>query len=229
MQVRAISTAAAIVLVAFASAACNPATKSKAASNSSAAAPAGAATSTVIESPEASTVPSPSTSVASPVAASSATVASTAAVASAAPSSPAASTPAAAAGGGSTLDVCSLLTPAQASSINGVTYGAATPQHFQAGLDACDYKNNGSADPIDIQDLNTQVISLPNCWVQLEESNGAGVKVPGVGDDAFGYEIGIDVKVGNRCIQVSGLTSAEFKDNYAPDAAMAKIMIAVLH
>lgn len=50
-----------------------------------------------------------------------------------------------------------------------------------------------------------------------------------MGDDAFGYEIGIDVKVGNRCVDISGLTSAEFKDNYAPDVAMAKIIIAALH
>jgi hypothetical protein len=49
------------------------------------------------------------------------------------------------------------------------------------------------------------------------------------GDDAFGFSIGIDVKVGNRCIEVSGLTEAELQDNYAPDVAMAKIMIAALH
>ena len=49
-----------------------------------------------------------------------------------------------------------------------------------------------------------------------------------MGDDAFGHEIGLDVKVGDRCVEVSGLTSAEFKDNYAPDVAMAKIIIANL-
>lgn len=121
------------------------------------------------------------------------------------------------------------MTSAQASAINGVTYGAATPQHFENGLDACDYKNNGSPDPIDIQDLTTQVISLAGCYTELQSANGPGVKVTGVGDDAFGYEIGIDVKVGSRCVDISGLTSAEFKDNYAPDVAMAKIIIAALH
>jgi hypothetical protein len=109
-----------------------------------------------------------------------------------------------------------------------VTYGAGAPQHFEAGLDVCDYKNNGSANPIDIQDLTTRVTSLAGCWTQTEETNGAGVKVAGVGDDAFGYEIGIEVKLGNRCLEISGLTEAEFKDNYAPDVAMAKIMIANL-
>src|SRR5665213_113214 len=225
MQVRALSTAAAIVVVgvvALASAACNPATKSKT-SATTAAATAGAATSTVIESPDASTTPaSPSASAARQLVASAASV-------SPAASSSAATTAAPAAGGGGTVNVCSLMTSAQASSINGVTYGAATPQHFEAGLDACDYKNNGSANPIDIQDLTTQVISLPGCYTQLQEADGPGVKVSGVGDDAFGHEIGIDVRVGNRCVEVSGLTEAEFKDNYAPDAAMAKIMIAALH
>ena len=121
------------------------------------------------------------------------------------------------------------MTSAQASAINGVTYGAATPQHFENGLDACDYKNNGSANPIDIQDLNVQVISLPGCYTQLLEADGPGTKVPGVGADAFGYSVGIDVKVGNRCVDVSGLTEAELQDNYAPDSAMAKIIIGNLH
>jgi hypothetical protein len=228
MQVRALSTAATILVVgvvALASAACNPSTKSKTAATTSAA-KAGAATSTVIESPEASTTPaSPSTPAASPSAASSVPVAS----ASPAASSAASTAPAPAAGGGGTVDVCSLMTPAQASAINGVTYGAATPQHFETGLDTCDYKNNGSPDPIDIQDLTVTVISLSGCYAQLQGSEGPGTKVTGVGDDAFGYEIGIDVKVGNTCLTVSGLTSAEFKDNYAPDVAMAKIIIAGLH
>jgi hypothetical protein len=225
MQVRALSTAATIVVVgavALASAACNPSTKSKAAATT--AATAGAATSTVIESPEASTTPaSPSTSAASQSVAPSVASVSPAASSSAAPTAPPA------AGGGGTVDVCSLMTSAQASAINGVTYGAATPQHFETGLDVCDYKNEGSKDPIDIQDLTTQVVSLPGCYSELQGADGPGTKVTGVGDDAFGYEIGIDVKVGNRCIEVSGLTSAEFKDNYAPDVAMAKIIIAGLH
>jgi hypothetical protein len=120
------------------------------------------------------------------------------------------------------------MTSAQASAINGVTYGATTPGH-ESGVDNCDYKNNGSPDPIDIQDLTTTVVSIPGCYAELQSADGPGTKVTGVGDDAFGCEIAIDVKVGNRCVEVSGLTSAEFKDNYAPDVAMAKIIIAALH
>jgi hypothetical protein len=219
MQVRSLSAAAAIVVVALSSAACNPTTKSKAAPTTATVLPA-----TATAADDATPTASPSASVTSQPAASSVPV-----VASASPvaSSPAATTPAPAAGG-ATIDVCSLMTSAQASSINGVTYGAATPQHVENGLDTCDYKNNGSANPIDIQDLTTQVISLPGCYSELQDANGPGVKVAGVGDDAFGYSIGIAVKLGNRCIEISGLTEAELKDDYAPDAAMAKIMIAKL-
>jgi hypothetical protein len=49
-----------------------------------------------------------------------------------------------------------------------------------------------------------------------------------VGDDAFGYGIGIVVKTGGRCLEVEGLTVAELGNDYGPDAAMAKIIIGKL-
>jgi hypothetical protein len=216
MQVRAVPTAAVVVALALSLAACNPATKSKATIT-----PTQVPVATETQADEAS----PANSTASPSTASSAS-----ASASTAASTPAtsASAPAPAAGG-ATIDVCSLMTSAQASAINGVTYGAATPGHLEAGIDTCTYTNTGKhADELDIQDLEIQVISLPGCYSQLQDAEGPGIKVPGVGDDAFGYEIAIDVKLGNRCIQVSGLTRAEFRDNYAPDVAMAKIIISKL-
>jgi hypothetical protein len=223
MKVRALSSAAALLVggvVACGVTACNPATKSKAATTPAAVPPA-----TATAADEAS----PSNSAASPSVAASQSAATSAPAITSASSAASSSAPAPAAGGGGSVNVCSLMTSAQASSINGVTYGAATPQHFETGLDTCDYKNNGSPDPIDIQDLTITVMSLPGCYSQLESADGPGTKVTGVGDDAFGDEIGMDVKVGNRCVEVSGLTSAEFKDNYAPDVAMAKIIIAGLH
>ena len=80
------------------------------------------------------------------------------------------------------------MTSAQASAINGVTYAAATPERV-GGIDACDYKNSGkhAPDDLNIFNLNVQVSSLPRCWTYELESQGAGVKVPGVGDDAFGF------------------------------------------
>jgi hypothetical protein len=216
MQVRALPSAAAVVTLALCLAACNPATKSKATST-----PTQAPVATETQADEASPANSTAShSTASSASASASTAASTPATAASAP---------APAAGGATIDVCSLITSAQASAINGVTYGAATPGHLEAGIDTCTYTNTGKhADELDIQDLEIQVISLAGCYSQLQEAEGPGVKVPGVGDDAFGDEIAIDVKLGNRCIQVSGLTRAEFRDNYAPDIAMAKIIISKL-
>jgi len=216
MQVRAVSAAAAIVVVALSTAACNPTTKSKASSTP---------TQVPVATETQADAASPATTTSSQPTASSAP-ASASATAGTPATSPSAPAPAA---GGATIDACSLMTSAQASAINAVTYGAATPGHLVAGIDTCTYANTGKhANVIDIQDLEIQVISLPGCYSELQDANGPGVKVPGVGDDAFGYEIGIEVKLGNRCIQISGLTSAEFRDNYAPDAAMAKIIIAKL-
>ena len=215
MQVRAVPTAAAAVVLALSLAACNPATKSKATIT-----PTQVPVATETQADEASpAVTTSSQPTASSVPASATATASTPA---ASPSAPA---PAA---GGATINVCSLMTSAQASAINGVTYGSATPQRI-AGIDVCDYKNTGQhVNVLDIQDLNVQVISAPDCYTQLLEAQGPGVKIPGVGDDAFGYEVGMVAKAGSRCIVIGGLTSAEFNDNYAPDAAMAKIIISNL-
>jgi hypothetical protein len=214
MQVRALSAAAAVVVVALSTAACNPATRSKAAA----------------------TAATPQTATATAAGATAATSAGNQSVgsgmsavptASTAANSAAAVTPTPASGGG-TVDVCGLMTAAQASSINGVTYGATTPKHVQNGFDTCTYKNNGSVDPVDIQDLTIQVISQQGCYSSFQSADGPGTKVPGVGDDAFGYQIGIIVKLGSRCLDVSGLTDAEIQSNYGPDVAMAKIIISKL-
>ncbi len=155
---------------------------------------------------------------------------SSAANSSAAKSSAAHSSSAPAAKSGSTVDVCSLLSATQASTINNVPYSGATPQHIQAGYDSCTYKNAGSApDPIDIQNLTVTLIAIGGCWTGLQSADGPGTPVTGIGDAAFGYMIGIDVKLGDRCLEVSGLTHAEFNDNYGPDVQMATIIVGGLH
>jgi hypothetical protein len=149
----------------------------------------------------------------------------------AAPTSPTPSTASAAAqttsSGG--VSVCSLLTAAQASKLNKVTYSSATPGHLANGFDTCKYKNNGSPDPINIQDLTVTVVSLPGCWSSLQSADGPGKSLPGLGDAAFGTEIGADIEVGSRCVTLQGLTHAEFQGDYRPDTAMAKIILANLH
>jgi hypothetical protein len=126
------------------------------------------------------------------------------------------------------VNVCSLLSAAQATRLNKVTYSSATPGHATTGYDTCTYKNTGSADPIDIQNLTVSVLSVGGCWSALQSADGPGKAVSGVGDAAFGAEIGMDVKVGSRCVTIQGLTHAELEGNYAPDVAMAKIILAKL-
>jgi hypothetical protein len=145
----------------------------------------------------------------------------------------AAGTSAATAGGGSAgggaTDVCALMSAAQASAINNVTYGAAKSHHVTAGYDTCEYANTGKhADPVDIQQLTVDVITVSGCYDQLQSADGPGTNVPGIGDAAFGYEIGLVVKDGSRCVDVSGLTHAEFQNDYSHDVAMTKIILAAL-
>jgi hypothetical protein len=148
--------------------------------------------------------------------------------AAAAPASASASGAAPAAAGGA-ANVCSLMSSAQASAINDVTYGATTSQHVEAGYDTCTYANTGQhADPVDIQRLTVSVIGLSGCYAQLQQTEGPGTAVAGIGDAAFGYSIGLTVNDGGRCIDISGLTHAELQNNYTHDVAMAKIIIAAL-
>ena len=128
------------------------------------------------------------------------------------------------------MDVCGLMSSAQASAINKVTYGAATAKQVTTGWDQCTYANTGThADPIDIQALEVDVIDMPGCWTQLQTSQGPGKAVSGVGDAAFGYQIGLAIKVGSRCIDIQGLTHAEFSNDYAHDMAIAAIILPKLH
>jgi hypothetical protein len=149
------------------------------------------------------------------------------------PPAQASGSPAAANGGsggsGGTTNVCSLMSSAQASAINHVTYGATTPQHVQAGYDICTYANTGQhADPVDIQRLTVSVIAISGCYGQMQQANGPGSTVAGIGDAAFGYRVGLVVKDGGRCIDISGLTHAELQNDYTRDVAMAKIIITAL-
>ena len=136
---------------------------------------------------------------------------------------------AAGAAAGGAINVCSLMSSAQASAINHVTYGAAKAQHVQAGYDICTYANTGlHADPIDIQALTVTVIALSSCYGQLQQADGPGTTVAGLGNAAFGYQIGLIVNDGGRCLDISGLTHAELQNDYTHDVAMAKIIITAL-
>ncbi|HEX3713484.1 MAG TPA: hypothetical protein VHV09_11890 [Trebonia sp.] len=143
---------------------------------------------------------------------------------------PAASAATSAAGAAvSGVNVCSLLSAAQVSAINKVTYGTGTPKQLAAGWTECDYPNKGSADPVDIQALNVGVQTFAGCWSALQRADGPGTAVSGIGDAAFGYEIGFDLHTGSTCVTIQGLTHAEFSGDHGPDEAIAKIVLAGLH
>jgi hypothetical protein len=132
-------------------------------------------------------------------------------------------------GSGGATNVCSLMSSAQASAINHVTYGATKPQHVQAGYDTCTYANTGQhADPVDIQQLTVSVIAISGCYGEMQQADGPGTAVAGIGDAAFGYQVGLIVNDGGRCIDISGLTHAELQNDYTHDVAMAKIIITAL-
>ena len=161
--------------------------------------------------------------------------ASSPAAGSAAPSSSAATASAAkaattsAAGAAAGINVCSLLSPAQASAINKVTYGAGTPKQVTAGWEQCQYPNKGSADPVDIQALSVDVISIAGCFDQLKATVEPATAISGLGDEAIGYEIGLLVRTGSTCVQIEGLTHAELNGDHSRDVAIAKIVLAGLH
>ena len=142
-----------------------------------------------------------------------------------------AATSAAPAAGGGTggTDVCSLLSAAQASSVNKVTYGPGVPKQVTNNWNSCEYPNKGSADPVDIQRLDVSVIRIDGCWDQLKQADGPGTAITGVGDAAFGTQIGLDVKSGSACVTIQGLTHAELEGDHSRDVAIAKIVVAGLH
>ena len=150
------------------------------------------------------------------------------------PSSPASASAAgavASSGGAavSGINVCSLLTPAQASAINKVTYGAGTPKQLEAGWEQCRYPNKGSADPVDIQALEIDVIAIAGCFDQLKATVEPATAISGLGDAAIGYSIGLLVRTGSTCVQIQGLTHAELSGDHSRDEAIAKIVLAGLH
>lgn len=135
---------------------------------------------------------------------------------------------------GGTIDVCSLMTSAQASAINKATYGAAASQHLQTGFDRCNYTNTGKPGAPDvIQDLTVTVISVPNCYERMKSnfklgSGSSGKPLSGVGDEAFGHYNGIVVRVGSSCLDVSGLRHSKADTDYHRDIAIAKLVIGKL-
>lgn len=133
----------------------------------------------------------------------------------------AASTTGSSSSGGSAGDInaCSLLTPAQISSITGFSYASATPRTIARGHDQCSYSSDTGTNL-------TVIVYQPNSgvsWTVLTGDSGADASVGGVGDKALtDRAVEIDVQTGNRL-------SAVQSGSDAGRVAVAKAVVAALH
>ncbi len=129
-------------------------------------------------------------------------------------------------GAGAEINACSLLSVAQASSLAGNQYTAATPSTIAPGQDQCDYAR---ADGPDL----TVIVYQPSSGVTFEMAtsvqNGAGTVtiVSGVGDKAIAGSIELDVAIGDRIIAVEG-AGGTLTGDYSRAVAVAKAIIAAL-
>jgi hypothetical protein len=129
-------------------------------------------------------------------------------------------------GAGADINACSLLPAAQASSLSGKQYTAATPSTIATGQDQCEYKGADGADL-------TVIVYQPSSGVTFDMVNtvqqGAGTVTPvsGVGDQAIAGAIELDVKTGDRLIAVEG-AGGTLTGDYSHAVAMAKAIIAAL-
>ena len=127
---------------------------------------------------------------------------------------------------GAEINACSLLSAAQASSLGGNQYTAATPSTIATGQDQCDYANAGGSDL-------TVIVYQPSSGVSFAMVNsvqqGAGTVTPvsGVGDQAIAGAIELDVKTGDRLIAIEG-AGGTLTGDYSHAVAVAKAIIAAL-
>ena len=136
----------------------------------------------------------------------------------------AASTP----GGGASVEInaCSLLPAAQASSLGGKQYTAATPSTIAAGQDQCAYT---AADGSDL----TVIVYQPSSGVtfamltSVQTGVGTVTNVSGVGDKAIAGYIELDVQTGDRLIAIEG-GGGTLTGDYSHAVAIAKAIIAAL-
>jgi hypothetical protein len=129
-------------------------------------------------------------------------------------------------GGGSGVDVCSLLSAAQASAIVGVTYSQAQSQN-----DMCNYLPGAGA-PSGMFIIVSSTDEQP--WTQamsiLQEDGGASPSpVSGVGDKAAGSGTQFDVLDGKWIIDVHGGDPLGQSGDFSKSTALAKAIIAALH
>ena len=129
-------------------------------------------------------------------------------------------------GTGAEINACSLLSVAQASSLAGNQYTAATPSTIAPGQDQCDYAR---ADGPDLTIIVYQPSSGVTLGMATSVQSGAGTvtDVSGVGDKAIAGSIELDVQTGDRIIAVEG-AGGTLTGDYSRAVAVAKAIIAAL-
>ena len=129
-------------------------------------------------------------------------------------------------GAGAEINACSLLSAAQASSLGGKQYTAATPSTIAPGQDQCEYHG---ADGSDL----TVIVYQPSSGVtfdmlsSVQKGAGTVTNVSGVGDQAIVGAIELDVQTGDRLIAVEG-AGGTLTGDYSHAVAIAKAIIAAL-
>lgn len=120
------------------------------------------------------------------------------------------------------VDVCSLLTPAQASAIVGYTYTTATPSTGQ-----CSYATTTAPIPMFII-VSTGSWSQESATLQADGSGGPLVPIAGVGDKAAGADVEIGVQSGKWIIDIHGGDPDGTGAAFPKSVALAKAIIAKL-
>ena len=131
------------------------------------------------------------------------------------------------AGGSSAdIDVCSLLSVAQATTLVAkYPYSASTPATIATGQDTCTYTNTGPLPDMVV------IVYQPGSGVSfsvLTDASGATTSVSGVGDKAASGDIELDVQAGNRLIAVQAAGGIGYDGSFAGATAVAKAIIAAL-
>jgi hypothetical protein len=127
----------------------------------------------------------------------------------------------------STLDVCSLMTAAHASSIVGVTYSKATP-----ATNMCTYTTTDAP-------IGMYIIIFPNsggtaAWKEqlgsmAEDGGGAPVPISGFSGQAASDGTEISVQAGSDIIDVHGGDPSGTGSTYPRSIAVAKAIVSQLH
>jgi hypothetical protein len=133
--------------------------------------------------------------------------------------------------GASGVNVCALLTAAQASTIVGVTYTAGTPS-FAAGGNSCTYASTAAPTPMTI----TVMANAGSAAAWTDELStlklGGGetpVTVSGLGDRAATSTDSLGTQAGTWIIQVDGGDQTSVGGVFTKSIAVAKAIIAALH